>query len=35
MDCPGCLMQIHGGLDKQGKPVRAAHTIQLLAEVLD
>jgi iron-sulfur cluster protein len=35
MDCPGCLMQIHGGLDKQGKPVRAAHTISLLAETLD
>lgn len=35
MDCPGCLMQIHGGLDKQGKPVRAAHTITVLAEALD
>jgi Fe-S oxidoreductase len=35
MDCPGCLMQIHGGLDKQKKPVRAAHTIALLAETLD
>lgn len=35
MDCPGCLMQIRGGLDKQGKPVRAAHTITLLAETLD
>ena len=35
MDCPGCLMQIHGGLDKQQKPVRAVHTIQLLAETLD
>jgi iron-sulfur cluster protein len=35
MDCPGCLMQIHGGLDKQGKQVRAAHTISLLAETLD
>jgi iron-sulfur cluster protein len=35
MDCPGCLMQIHGGLDKQGKPLRAVHTIQLLAELLD
>ena len=34
MDCPGCLMQIRGGLDKQGKPVRAAHTIELLAEAL-
>jgi hypothetical protein len=28
-------MQIHGGLDKQGKTVRAAHTITLLAEALD
>ncbi len=35
MDCPGCLMQIHGGLDKQRKSVRAAHTISLLAEALD
>ena len=34
MDCPGCLMQISGGLDKQDKPVRAAHTISLLAETL-
>lgn len=35
MDCPGCLMQIRGGLDKKGAPVRAAHTIELLAEALD
>ena len=35
MDCPGCLLQICGGLDKQGKRVRAAHTIALLAETLD
>ncbi|TLM63951.1 MAG: 4Fe-4S dicluster domain-containing protein [Deltaproteobacteria bacterium] len=34
MDCPGCLMQIRGGLDKQGPPVRVAHTITLLAETL-
>jgi iron-sulfur cluster protein len=34
MDCPGCMMQIRGGLEKQGKPVRAAHTIELLAETL-
>ncbi len=32
MDCPGCLLQIRGGLDKQGKGQRAAHTISLLAE---
>jgi iron-sulfur cluster protein len=35
MDCPGCLMQIRGGLEKQGTPVRAAHTIELLAETID
>ncbi len=34
MDCPGCLMQIKGGLEKQEKPIRAAHTIELLAEAL-
>ena len=34
MDCPGCLLQIRGGLDKQGRKVRAAHTIELLAETL-
>jgi len=35
MDCPGCLMQIRGGLEKQGSTVRAAHTIELLSEALD
>jgi iron-sulfur cluster protein len=35
MDCPGCLMQIRGGLEKQEKSVRTAHTIELLAEALD
>ena len=35
MDCPGCMMQIRGGLEKKGSPVRAAHTIELLAEALD
>ncbi len=34
MDCPGCLLQISGGLDKQEKRVRAAHTISLLAETI-
>ena len=34
MDCPGCLMQIRGGLEKEGRNVRAAHTIELLAESL-
>jgi iron-sulfur cluster protein len=35
MDCPGCMMQIRGGLEKKGVAVRAAHTIELLADTLD
>ncbi len=35
MDCPGCMMQIRGGLEKQEKDVRVRHTIELLAEHLD
>jgi len=34
MDCPGCMLQIRGGLDKRGTPIRAVHTIELLAETL-
>jgi len=34
MDCPGCLLQIRGGLEKQGLSVRAAHTVELLAEAI-
>lgn len=34
MDCPGCMMQIKGGLEKQEKDVRVKHTIELLAEGL-
>jgi len=34
MDCPGCLTQIGGGLDKQGSKVIAKHTAQVLAERL-
>lgn len=34
MDCPGCLINIRGGLEKRGLQVRAAHTIELLAERL-
>jgi iron-sulfur cluster protein len=35
MDCPGCMLQLRGGLEKQGVDVRAMHTIQLLAESLE
>jgi len=34
MDCPGCAMQIRGGLDKQGSGMRVKHTAELLAERL-
>lgn len=30
--CPGCLMQIKGGLDKAGSSVQAKHIAELLAE---
>ncbi len=32
MDCPGCVMQIRGGLDKDGAPIQTAHTAELLAD---
>jgi iron-sulfur cluster protein len=35
MDCPGCMLQLRGGLEKNGINVRAMHTIQLLAESLE
>jgi L-lactate dehydrogenase complex protein LldF len=34
MDCPGCIMQIRGGLDKEGSPIKVKHTAELLAERL-
>ncbi|KIH76079.1 iron-sulfur cluster-binding protein [Geoalkalibacter ferrihydriticus] len=34
MDCPGCLIMLRGALEKRDLPVRAAHTIELLAERL-
>ena len=35
MDCPGCAMQIRGGLDKKGSPIRVRHTAELIAEMLE
>ena len=32
MDCPGCAMQIRGGLDKAGAAIQVRHTAELLAE---
>ena len=34
MDCPGCVMQIKGGFDKEGNAVQVKHTVELLAENL-
>ncbi len=34
MDCPGCVMQIRGGLDKDGSPVKVKHTMELLVDRL-
>ncbi len=34
MDCPGCLLQIRGGLEKEGSAPRVKHTAERLAERL-
>ncbi|MEW6276472.1 MAG: L-lactate dehydrogenase (quinone) large subunit LdhH [Bacillota bacterium] len=33
-DCPGCLLQIRGGLDYHDLPVRAEHTAGIVGEIL-
>jgi len=35
LDCPGCAMQIRGGLDKDGSPIQVRHTAELIADQLD
>jgi Fe-S oxidoreductase len=35
MDCPGCVMQIRGGMDQDGSSVKVRHTVELLAEQLE
>jgi Fe-S oxidoreductase len=34
MDCPGCVMQIRGGMDQDGADIMVRHTVELLAERL-
>jgi L-lactate dehydrogenase complex protein LldF len=34
MDCPGCVMQIRGGLDKDGASIAVKHTAELIEEQL-
>lgn len=33
-DCPGCVMQIRGGIDKKGLRTRVKHSLEVLAERL-
>ena len=35
MDCPGCVMQIRGGMDQDGAAVQVRHTAEVLAEQLE
>jgi L-lactate dehydrogenase complex protein LldF len=35
MDCPGCVMQIRGGVDKDGADIRVRHTVEILADQLE
>ena len=32
VDCPGCMMQIRGGLDARNIPVKVKHTAEIIAE---
>ena len=32
MDCPGCVLQIRGGAEKDGKGLKVTHIAELLAE---
>ena len=34
MDCPGCVMQIRGGIDQDGADIQVRHTVELLADQL-
>ena len=34
-DCPGCIMQINGGLMKRESPIKVCHTAQLIASLLE
>lgn len=34
-DCPGCIMQIRGGLMARGSAIRVCHTAQLIAELME
>lgn len=35
MDCPGCVMQIRGGIDQSGDRISVKHTLELIAELIE
>ncbi len=35
MDCPGCVMQIRGGMDQDVADIQVRHTVEVLAEQLE
>jgi L-lactate dehydrogenase complex protein LldF len=35
IDCPGCVMQIGGGLNSRGSKIKVEHTAQRLLECLE
>jgi Fe-S oxidoreductase len=35
MDCPGCVMQIRGGMDQDGAAIKVRHTVEVLVEHLE
>lgn len=34
LDCPGCLLQIKGGMDSRGRKIPVRHTAEILADAL-
>ena len=35
LDCPGCVMQIGGGLHQDGAPIKVKHTLELLVDQVE
>ncbi|MGO9014719.1 MAG: L-lactate dehydrogenase (quinone) large subunit LdhH [Dissulfurispiraceae bacterium] len=35
MDCPGCVMQIKGGFDKEGSAIKVMHTAELIEQQIE
>ncbi len=35
MDCPGCVLQIRGGLDQTGNNIAVKHTLELIADLIE